>query len=110
MIKETRKTLMVNVEDKITIGNNAIEAIVEHQIVLYKGKDGVINVDVEYIDIFEVTFMGIKIGNSYSDYNKLRDQLKEWGVDLNALIDEECVGLFHEKDLAKIKDKYKDIF
>ena len=110
MIKETNKTLMINVENKISIGNDAVEAIVIHQICLYKGKDGVINADVDYVDITGVTFMGIKIGDSYTEFNKLKDQLKEWGVDLNALIDEECVGLFHEKDLAKIKDKYKNIF
>ena len=110
MINETNKTLMINTENHIKVGNGAVEAIVEHQLCLYKNKDGEINLEVEFVDVHHVKFMGMEIDNSYAAFNKLKDQMGEYGIDLSALIDEKCVGLFHEKDLAKIKDKYKDIF
>ena len=111
MIKETHKTLMISTENRISVGNDAIEVTVEHQICLYTKEGGGIGVDVEFTDYRDLEFMGMPLEDqSYTGFRKFKEQMLELGVKVDKLIDEECVGLFHEKDLAKIKDKYKDIF
>jgi len=35
--------------------------------------------------------------------------MNEMGIDVNALIDEECVGLITTRDIQKLKNEYKDL-
>jgi len=111
MIKETHKVLMVNTENRISVGNDAIGVTVEHQICLYTKDDGGIGVDVDFMDIRDIEFMGMPLEDqSYKGFRKFKEQMLELGVDVDKLIDEECVGLFSNEDLAFIKNKYRNLF
>ncbi len=111
MIKETHKVLMVSTENRISVGNDAIEVTVEHQICLYTKDGGGIGVDVEFVDIRDVEFMGMLLEDqSYTGFRKFKEQMLELGVDVDKLIDGECVGLFSSEDLAFIKNKYRNLF
>ena len=111
MIKETHKVLMISTENRISVGNDAIEVTVEHQICLYTKDGGGIGVDVEFLDIRDVEFMGMPLEDqSYTGFRKFKEQVLELGVDVDKLIDEECVGLFSNEDLAFIKNKYRNLF
>lgn len=110
-MKITSKSLMVNVEHQITVGNNdAITATVIHQICLSEGKNGDVEADVDFVDITDVEFLGIKIGDGYEEYKKFKSQLSEMGIDVDALIDEACVGIITTGDIQKLKNQYSNIF
>jgi hypothetical protein len=102
-MKITGKMLMVNVENEITVGKNgAVEATVEHQIMAYESSDGV-DVDVDFVDIRDIKFLGMPIETGYEAYNKFKRQMSELGVDVDGLIDGVCVGLVTECDTEKVK-------
>ena len=107
-MKIAQEIIMINVENEIVIGKGSIEATVIHHIVLSKG-DNDVDVDIDFIDIQDVSYMGVKIGNDYKSLNKLKGQLSEYGVDFDELVDEECVGIISNEFIAGLKSKYKDV-
>ena len=100
MIKS--KTLLVNVEHDITVGSkDSIEATVVHQIIAYSDDDGYtrfddVEVEVEFIDVVNVKFLGNKIEEGYDGYNKFKASMLELGINVDELIDEACVGVIKE--------------
>jgi len=109
-MKVTSKLMMLNVEHQIAVGNDAITATVIHQICLSKGEEDEINVDIDLMDITDIEFLGIKIDDGYKEFQKFKSQMNEMGVDVDDLIDEECVGLITTGDIQKLKNEYKDVF
>ena len=108
-MKVTSKLVMLNVEHQIVVGNDAITATVIHQICLSKGEEGEIVADVDFIDITNIEFLGIKINDGYTEFRKFKSQMNEMGIDVDALIDEECVGLITTGDIQKLKNEYRDL-
>jgi len=109
-MKVTSKLMMLNVEHQIAVGNDAITATVIHQICLSKGEEDEINVDIDLMDITDIEFLGIKIDDGYKEFQKFKTQMNEMGVDVDGLINEECVGLITTGDIQKLKNEYKDVF
>jgi len=111
MLKEKQKTLMIEVENTIIIGNEAITATVIHQVCLYKKDDGEIGTDVDFIDVINVEFLGIPLKDqSYTGFRNFKREMFELGIDIDKLIDEECYGLISTSELQQLKNKYRDIF
>ena len=108
-MKITSKLMMVNVEHQIAVGNDAITATVIHQVCLSEGKNGEVVADVDFVDIKNIEFLGIKIDNSYTEFKKFKSQMNEMGIDVDELIDEECVGLITTGDIQKLKNEYRDL-
>ena len=108
-MKVTSKVVMLNVEHQIAVGNDAITATVIHQVCLSKGEEDEIFVDVDLMDITDIEFLGIKIDNDYKEFRKFKSQMSEMGVDVDALINEECVGLITTSDIQKLKNEYRNI-
>jgi hypothetical protein len=108
-MKITSKLMMVNVEHQIAVGNDAITATVIHQVCLSEGKNGEVVADVDFLDIKNIEFLGIKIDNSYTEFKKFKSQMNEMGIDVDELIDEECVGLITTGDIQKLKNEYRDL-
>ena len=102
-MKITSKTLMVNFETEVKLGNNdAIELTLQHQ--AFISEDGI---DVEIcVDIRDVKFLGVEIEPGYIAFKEFKASLSKLGIDLDKLIDEE------EKNLrdSGIEDKLKLIF
>jgi hypothetical protein len=107
-MKITSKTLMVSFETEVKIGNNdAIEATLIHQAFISRDKLGGIDVDLEIgVDYTNIKFLGIEVDSSYNGFKQFKASLKELGIDLDKLIDEEV------KELANsgIEDKLKLMF
>ena len=107
MIKS--KTLLVNVEHDITIGNkDSIEATVAHQIIAYSNGDEYtrfddVEVEVDFIDVVNVKFLGNKIEEGYDGYNKFKASMLELGINVDELIDEACVGIITPGELHEVK-------
>ena len=108
-MKITSKLMMVNVEHQIAVGNDAITATVIHQVCLSEGKNGEVVADVDFVDIKNIEFLGIKIDNSYTEFKKFKSQMNEMGIDVDELIDEECVGLITTGDIQKLKNEYRNL-
>ena len=107
MIKS--KTLLVNVEHDITVGSkDSIEATVVHQIIAYSNKDKYtkyedVEVEVEFIDVVNVKFLGNKIEEGYDGYNKFKASMLELDINVDELIDEACVGVIAPSELHEVK-------
>ena len=107
---EVNKTLMLNIDHNITIGKNeSIEMVVEHMVCLYIAKSGGIGVDIEFVDVKDVKFLGMPIEEGYNGFKKFKDQMFELGIDINELIDEECVGIISSEDIESFKEIFKKI-
>ncbi len=106
-MKITNKTLMVNFETEVKLGNNdAIELTLMHQ--AFIGEDGI---EIELgVDVINVTFLGIEIENGYGEYRKFKDQLLALGINLNQLIMEKEQELMDSGLENKLKLMFKDKF
>jgi hypothetical protein len=93
------KVVMVNIENDITLANGMIKLIVEHQACLYEDKDGGVGIDLELINHKNIEFMGMPV----SDIKIFKTHLNGLGVDFNEMMDDECIGLFSNKDIAELK-------
>lgn len=106
-MKITRKTLMVNFETEVKLGNNdAIELTLEHQAFITEDS---IDIDLG-IDIRDVKFLGVEIEPGYKAYKEFKDSLLKLGIDLDKLIDEKYKELFDSGIEDKLKLMFKDKF
>ena len=110
MIKS--KTLLVNVEHNITVGNNdSIEATVVHQIIAYLKDDKYtkyddVEVEVEFIDVVDVKFLGRKIEGGYQEYQKFKGQMLDLGINVDELIDNAGVGIVTTEEIDEVKQMF----
>lgn len=110
MLKVTSKTLMINVENEVSIGNDAITATVIHQICFYEKNDGGIGTDVDFIDVENIKFIGVTVGETYKEWVTFKEKMMELGVNVDKELDEVCVGLIKTEDLNKLKVEYRPLF
>lgn len=101
-MKITSKTLMVNIENDITLANGMIKLTVEHQACLYEIKDGSVGVDIDLMDWNNIEFMGMPV----KDIKIFKTHLSGLGVDFNEMMDNECSGLFSDGDIEKLKNMF----
>jgi len=109
-MKIRSKTLLVTVVNEIKIGkNDAIEATVEHQIIAYDKKDGSAGVDIEFLDIDNIRFLGIPIDTGYTAYGRFKDQMLELGINVNDLVDEAVEGIISSKEMFEVKKCFENL-
>jgi hypothetical protein len=88
-MKITDKTLMVNFETEVKLGNSdAIELTLIHTAFISRDKLGGVDVDIELVEIVNVKFLGIAIEVGYKAYGKFKTQMLEFGIDVTKLVDE----------------------
>ena len=104
MINITSKTLIVDIENDITLHNGAITMTVLHQAYVNQVNDGEIYVDVELTDYSDVKFLGKEI-----DYSKLKLNLKQLDVDLDELVDNSVGDIVTDEDVEYLKQMYLTI-
>jgi len=106
-MKITSKTLMVNFETEVKLGNNdAIELTLVSQ--AFISEDGI---DVELcVDIIDVKFLGIEIEKGYTAYKEFKASLLKLGIDLDELVDEKIKELEKEEIEDKLKLMFKGKF
>ena len=106
-MKIKSKTLLVTVINEIKIGkNDAIEATVEHQIIGYDKEDGSVGVDTEFIDIYDVKFLGMPIDTGYAAYKRFKEQMLELGVNVDELVDKAVKGIVSKKEEFDVKKMF----
>ena len=88
-MKITAKTMMVTLENNVTIGNNnAIELTLIHQAFISRDKLGGIDVDIELMDFDNIKFLGMDIEGGFNGFNDFKTKMLELGIDVDKLIDE----------------------
>ena len=107
-MKITSKTLLVNFETEVKLGNNdAIEMTLVHQAYISESTDGGIDVDLDLgMDVKNVKFLGIGIEESYRAYQEWKTQLLKLGIDVDKLVNEKE----KELDNSGLEDKLKLMF
>ena len=95
-MKITSKTLMVNFETEVKLGNNdAIELTLQHIAFIGENKDGNVEVDLDLgVDYSNVKFLGIDIEQGYYSFQEFKETLSKLGIEFDKLISEK------EKELA----------
>ena len=104
MINITSKTLMVDIENDITLHNGAITMTVLHQAYVNQGNNGEVYVDVELADYSNVKFLGKE-----TSYSKLKLNLKELDVDLDELVHNSVEDVVTDEDVEYLKQMYLTI-
>jgi len=108
-MKITDKTLMVNFENVVTLGNNdAIELKLIHQAFISRDKLGKIDIDVELMEIVDVKFLGIAIENGYKAYTNFKKQMLEFGIDVNDLVNKKAEEFGSESTQTLLKIMFGD--
>ena len=102
-MKITGKILMVNIENDITLANGMIKLTVEHQAHLYEDSDGGVGIEFDIMDYDNIEFMGMPV----KDIKIFKTHLSGLGVDFNEMMDNECSGLFSNRDIAELKSMFK---
>ena len=76
-MKITAKTLMVNFETEVKLGNNdAIELTMQHLAFISESKDGGVSVDLDLgIDYLGVKFLGIEIEEGFNSFKEFTGKL-----------------------------------
>ena len=104
-MKITSKTLMVNFETEVKLGNNdAIELTLLHNAFINESKSGGIEFDIELsVDVIDVKFLGIPIEEGFREYREFVKSLLGLGINLDELIEEK------EKELIEngLEDKLR---
>jgi hypothetical protein len=90
------KTIMVDIENDITLENGAISMTVIHQ--AYIGKS---HVDIELSDYSKVLFLGKEI-----NVTKLRETLKNIDIDLDSLVGNKCEEIFTDENIEYLQSLY----
>lgn len=104
MMNITSKTLMVDIENDITLHNGAITMTVLHQAYVNQVNDGEIYVDVELTDYLNVKFLGTEVG-----YTKLRNNLSHMEIDLDVLVQKSVEDIVTDEDVEYLKQMYLTI-
>ena len=105
-MKITDKTLMINFENVVTLGNNdAIELKLIHQAFISRDKLGKLDIDIELMDIVDVKFLGIAIETSYSNFKK---QMLEFGINVNELVNKKAEEFGGETTQTLLKLMFGD--
>ena len=106
-MKIESKLVMINVKKSITVGeNNAITLDVIHQVCLYKNEDDTIGHEIEPLEYENIKFLGMEIDKGYKGFREFKEQMLKFGIDVDELIEEECVGLINDDDLYDLKRMY----
>jgi hypothetical protein len=107
-MKITSKTLMVGFDHELKFGpNDSIELTLMSNAYISEGKNGGVEVDLDLgIDFLNVKFLGHDVDNSFFEFQKWKESLKNIGIDFDKLINEK------EKELidSGIEDKLKLMF
>jgi hypothetical protein len=108
VMKNVRKMLFVNVENDIVCGDGSFKATVIHQIVVTGENKDAICCDVEFLDIENITFMGMPI-KGYDEYRKFKAKMSDMGIDVEEMVDEACVGIISSEFIQECKNDLKKI-
>ena len=102
-MKVVNQTLFVSVQHEIVCGDGSFKATVEHQLIV--GDQGV---DVDFVDIHNITFMGMPI-EGYKAYNQFKDKMSDMGIDIEKMVDDACVGLISDSFIKECEAKFAKI-
>ena len=107
-MKIKSQTLMVNISNNVVFEKAGISLKVIHQVIIYEGDEGEILNDFELIDYENVTYLGMPV-EGYKGVNKLRTQLKEWGINFDEMVEKEVEEIDFSKTINELKEKFKII-
>ena len=109
-MKITNRTLMINFETEVKLGNNdAIELTLLHIAFLSEKEDGGIDVDLDLgVDYTNIKFLGIDVASGYPSFNEFKETLSKLGINLEDLIDEKLKELGNSGLEDKLKLMFRD--
>jgi len=99
-MKVTGQVLFINVEHNIVCGDGSFKATVGHQLIV--GENGT---DVEFVDIENITFMGLPI-EGYKAFRQFKEKMLGMGIDIDKMVDDACVGLISDSFIKECEDKF----
>ena len=105
-MKIESQLLMVNVLNKVVFEKAGISLNVIHQVIIYEGDEGEILNDFELMGYEDVIYLGMPV-DGYKGVNKLKTQLKEWGINFDEMVEKEVEKIDFSEIINELKEKYK---
>ena len=101
-MKITDKTLMVNFETEVKLGNSdAIELTLIHTAFISRDKLSGIECDIELMDYTDIKFLGMDIDNGFNGFRDFKAKMLDLGINVEKLIDEKATALFEDMNMEK---------
>lgn len=105
-MKIKNKTLNVNFEHDVTVGN-AIEATLCHIAWISENDKGELDIELDFTDIENVKFMGVPI-EGYEGYKKFKATMLGMGINVDKLMDEKAAQLITDENMETLRQLYRD--
>ena len=74
--------------------------------IAYEAIDGGVGIDIDFVDVEDVKFLGIPVEGGYSGYNKFKAQMLELGIDVDKLIDEKAEDIIETETVNEVKQMF----
>lgn len=102
----TSKTVMIELQDSISFGpENQVKGTVICQAFVSRNDKGEIDVEIDEIDLEDITFLGGEVKN----FKEFKESMFRLGFDIQESFDNACVGLVISDDIETLKEMCKDI-
>ena len=107
-MKIKSKTLHVCFTHDVTLGHNgSIEATLEHFAFISEGKNGEIDIDMDFTDVHNVKFMGMPIEKGWEGYKKFKASMLQLGINVDELMDDKAAEIITDEEFEQLKALYK---
>jgi hypothetical protein len=108
-MKIIHKTLQLTIAHDVVIGDGSIKGTIEHYCFLYENRNGEIDLDIDFADIQDITFLGTPIESGYKGYQKFKKGMLELGIDVGKMFDEAAAQLITDEDVENLKQMYSNM-
>lgn len=85
----TPQSIFYNIEHPFSIGDGSIKGKIAYQVIVYVNSDDKMGMDIEVMDYTDVTFLGNKIAEGYSEWKQFKTTMLQLGVNVEELLDKE---------------------
>ena len=97
----TRTTVLINFKETVQVGNGAIQATLMGQAWVYND-----TMDIEFVDVTDVSIIGIPIDPSYEAYKNFKTNMSSLGINVDELFNKKFEEIVTEEFKTKLKGMY----
>lgn len=108
-MKITSKLLMITFENEVSLANDSIKVTLQHQAYVSEGANGDLHVDIEFTDIVDTHFLGVKLPMGYDNWKKFKETMSGLGINVDEMIDKASDELITPQVISAMKSEYKKV-
>ena len=94
-------SMCVRVEYDFSLLNDNLKLTCGYQCFVYKGDNGKLTADIDFVDIENVKFMNIGIEEGYRPFKEWKNNMLKIGIDIEAITNKECYNSIVKYNIEK---------